>query len=718
MALVAAVPTAVLPGLPPGAAPPSLSSRAAAVLQDPESAAHLQRFLPLDPGQFENHYVISSPGGVPVCDLEDICCDGASSIVGLPMGRETVVVLTPAPDGVPVPWVMPLDQPTGSSLRRTGGPSSLGLMPAPSGTASGAGSVAGFPSYGAGGATPEPTSHSTSHSAPLLPLALGDDEALDAAAAADGGSGGGDADGLIVVGGGGGGSPTASRTHSYGTPRSPQRASFASQASPWGSRTTPTRGSDAGVRRQASTPPPAAPSAAHHAHSSRTAPHQHHPSHHHLTSSYGVSAHVHAVHAAVPPSLPAISDGGATVRSNHLQAAMAAASAAATAAAARDTRGRGSPLLRRDGGGGPAVRASVTGEGGLPPYSPPSHMRLRASAPEPMLDLLHRGGGGGGGTEGGGGGADGLPLRLDKDLEEFKLVEAARRRAQRVEAILAHSQQLHTVQAQLYLPHYQATVTHGSAVAAGATHGSAAAAAVAGAAGAPEATAAARAPDRSDLASESSTTSAAAVATLHAAGRKRREAGAKPHNVAQVLSSLEAPLDRPMSVDLDALLSDIGAALAADAAAGDPRPITFDDTFRVRTERYLATLCRLNPAAFEEVSAAQAEADHRSSVERAKLRLRQLHGEVAGEPLTSAGKPRNQYDKAMAMLQAHRPFFLPPVLSREAVERAPVPPLPGPGGAGAARGAAQPRPVWDVGQSLFRERKRGDSSSTWTGAAS
>lgn len=48
---------------------------------------------------------------------------------------------------------------------------------------------------------------------------------------------------------------------------------------------------------------------------------------------------------------------------------------------------------------------------------------------------------------------------------------------------------------------------------------------------------------------------------------------------------------------------------------------------------------------------AQAEADYRSGVERAKLRLRQLQGEVAGEPLTSASKPRNQYDKAVAMLQ-------------------------------------------------------------------
>lgn len=55
--------------------------------------------------------------------------------------------------------------------------------------------------------------------------------------------------------------------------------------------------------------------------------------------------------------------------------------------------------------------------------------------------------------------------------------------------------------------------------------------------------------------------------------------------------------------------------------------------------------------AFEETSAAQAEADYRSSVERAKLRLRQLHGEVEGEMLTSAGKPKNQYDKAVAMLQ-------------------------------------------------------------------
>ncbi len=67
--------------------------------------------------------------------------------------------------------------------------------------------------------------------------------------------------------------------------------------------------------------------------------------------------------------------------------------------------------------------------------------------------------------------------------------------------------------------------------------------------------------------------------------------------------------------------------------------------------RYLSALCRLNPAAFEETSAAQAEADYRSSVERAKLRMRQLHGEVDGELRTSAGKPKNQYEKAVAMLQ-------------------------------------------------------------------
>ncbi|GFR46253.1 hypothetical protein Agub_g7803 [Astrephomene gubernaculifera] len=222
----------------------------------------------------------------------------------------------------------------------------------------------------------------------------------------------------------------------------------------------------------------------------------------------------------------------------------------------------------------------------------------------------------------------------------------------------------------------------------------------------------------------------------------KRHEGGKPPTVSEVISSLEAPLDRPMSVDLEQLLSAIAEALAAEeeAGLGSLRDLQgglmpagvgaatgagggggsggggvgltagsavsrLEETFRQRTERYLAQLCRSNPAAFEEVSAAQAEADYRSGVERAKLRLRQLHGEVEGEPLTSAGKPKYQYDKAVAMLQAHRPFFLPPVIPREHVERAPVPPLL------AGRGAA--RPPWDVYTSLFRERKKGDARDVY-----
>ncbi|KAG2485524.1 hypothetical protein HYH03_015796 [Edaphochlamys debaryana] len=181
---------------------------------------------------------------------------------------------------------------------------------------------------------------------------------------------------------------------------------------------------------------------------------------------------------------------------------------------------------------------------------------------------------------------------------------------------------------------------------------------------------------------------------------KRRE-GAMAPQVSQVISSLEAPLDRPMEVDLEALLGAMGEALVASSGQAEVHSMRLDDTFRQRTERYLEQLQRANPAAFEENSAAQAEADYRSSVERAKLRLRQLHGEVAGEPLTSAGKPRNQYDKAMAMLQSQRPFFLPPVVPRETVERAPVPPMLG--------GRAPARPPWDVHASIFRERKRGDA---------
>ncbi|GIL96495.1 hypothetical protein Vretimale_2284 [Volvox reticuliferus] len=108
----------VLPGLPPGA-PLSLSSRAAAVLQVPESAAHLQRFIALDAAQLENHYVIAHPNGAAVTDLQEVI-DNASSIDGLPSGREAVVVLTTTADGVPIPRIVPLDQPLPGSLRRSG----------------------------------------------------------------------------------------------------------------------------------------------------------------------------------------------------------------------------------------------------------------------------------------------------------------------------------------------------------------------------------------------------------------------------------------------------------------------------------------------------------------------------------------------------------------------------------------------------------------------
>ncbi|KAG2437653.1 hypothetical protein HYH02_011034 [Chlamydomonas schloesseri] len=154
-------------------------------------------------------------------------------------------------------------------------------------------------------------------------------------------------------------------------------------------------------------------------------------------------------------------------------------------------------------------------------------------------------------------------------------------------------------------------------------------------------------------------------------------------------------------VDLEALLGAISEALSTDLADMANQATRFDETFRLRTEQYLSALCRLNPAAFEETSAAQAEADYRSSVERAKLRLRQLHGEVEGDMLTSAGKPKNQYEKAVAMLQSNRPYFLPPMFTKERAQRAPVSPSAGE--------KAAPRPAWDVHASIFRERKKCDA---------
>lgn len=89
-------------------------------VQEPESAAHLQRFIPLDSLQLQNHFVINSPNGQPLTNLGDIACDGAASIDGLPPVVREVVVLTTAPDGVPVPRVLPVDAPGPNSLRRTG----------------------------------------------------------------------------------------------------------------------------------------------------------------------------------------------------------------------------------------------------------------------------------------------------------------------------------------------------------------------------------------------------------------------------------------------------------------------------------------------------------------------------------------------------------------------------------------------------------------------
>ncbi|GLC59670.1 hypothetical protein PLESTB_001520500 [Pleodorina starrii] len=270
--------------------------------------------------------------------------------------------------------------------------------------------------------------------------------------------------------------------------------------------------------------------------------------------------------------------------------------------------------------------------------------------------------------------------QLDQAIEEFRLVEAARERARRLDALLTQAQLASTnPSASACAARRRITGDGGGGGGSGDAGGEGGGGGGGGAVSSPERLP----PDLYLLA-------------------KRREGG-KPHNVTQVISALEAPLDRPMEVDLDQLLSAIGEAIAADEQ--ELKATRFDETFRIRTERYLGQLCRLNPAAFEEVSAAQAEADYRSSVERAKLRLRQLHGEVAGEPLTSAGKPRNQYDKAVVMLQAHRPFFLPPVKDREAVERAPVPPVLG--------GRGNTRPPWDVYASIFRERKRSDARDVY-----
>ncbi|KAG2452447.1 hypothetical protein HYH02_002689 [Chlamydomonas schloesseri] len=89
--------------------------------------------------------------------------------------------------------------------------------------------------------------------------------------------------------------------------------------------------------------------------------------------------------------------------------------------------------------------------------------------------------------------------------------------------------------------------------------------------------------------------------------------------------------------------------------------------FRDRSVRMQDALQAANPAAYSEEAAEAAEAAYRALAERAKLRLRRL----LAEPTTDQAAAR-QLQNAVMELGSFRPFFLPPVLERTKMERAPL----------------------------------------------
>ncbi|PNH02473.1 hypothetical protein TSOC_011547, partial [Tetrabaena socialis] len=177
-----------------------------------------------------------------------------------------------------------------------------------------------------------------------------------------------------------------------------------------------------------------------------------------------------------------------------------------------------------------------------------------------------------------------VAARLDQENEDFKLVESARERAKRLEAILAGG----------------LSAAGGGGGGGGGEEQEPLPGSTAFAAAAAAAIAAAAVP--AHLASD---VAAAPPPGPEALSLARRRESAKAPSMSLVFSSLEAPMDRPMSVDLDALLVSIAEALEADFVPTSRRATKYDEGFRQRTERYLAQLCRANPAAFEEMSAAQ-----------------------------------------------------------------------------------------------------------------
>ncbi|KAG2484429.1 hypothetical protein HYH03_016739 [Edaphochlamys debaryana] len=137
-----------------------------------------------------------------------------------------------------------------------------------------------------------------------------------------------------------------------------------------------------------------------------------------------------------------------------------------------------------------------------------------------------------------------------------------------------------------------------------------------------------------------------------------------------------------------ALAARYGGAPAPDEVAGDAGPER-SGLMRQKSRKLQEALVQANPAAFTEAAAEAAEAEYRALSERAVSRLKALEE----DPTSGEGVVR-QLDEAVQALRAQRPYFLPPVVAREKVER------------GYVEQASTVARVWSVEESLFAERKK------------
>ncbi|KAG2501783.1 hypothetical protein HYH03_000283 [Edaphochlamys debaryana] len=117
---------------------------------------------------------------------------------------------------------------------------------------------------------------------------------------------------------------------------------------------------------------------------------------------------------------------------------------------------------------------------------------------------------------------------------------------------------------------------------------------------------------------------------------------------------------------------------------------TSNAAYRERSRRVQEALMAANPVAFHEEAAEAAEASYRALSERAKFRLKQLLAAA-----TTQEGPARQLEETLRELCAQRPFFLPPVLVKEKVERGYV-----------QENKAAKTVSWSVDSSLFAQRKK------------